>query len=110
MSEVQFRDRQVRVPVETDDIAQALLAPTRAILKAKANDGEITKEEILAAVTESVDEVLAAIDGADKVGQELEQALDEFINAWVVMGLDIKSEVLAMKKSLDTQADAGARQ
>ncbi len=94
---VEFKEKTFKVTKEASEIGDLIVAPVRSLIASKLDDGKIDSPEAIEAATSTVPHLASALDGAGKAFKEEPEKLDEFINAWMAMGLEIKAELLKLR-------------
>lgn len=67
-------------------------------------DGKVTLDEVLQSITGSVQKLMDAAKGAEKVGPEHSEDLNRATNAWVMTGLRMKEKAMAFAKAKEAAA------
>jgi len=88
-----LKEKTIKVPKETDELASAIEELIIELIRAKRDDGKIDGSEIVVIATSLIGKMGPAIDGVGEIKQELKEHPEGFLLSWVAAGANVYKEL-----------------
>jgi len=103
---MEYVEKKVLVPKETNDLTEMLGDVSVDLVNAKRNDGKISQSEILGMVTKNITVSLNVLEGFDQIDDEAKNDPAAFMMAWIIEGQKVY-KVISQKEDKPVEAPTG---